>query len=168
MTDDELIAAARSHARDAELPGPAVPEDVAAVERAVGHAMPRLLKRVYLEVSNGGFGPWGAVSLTDTGDWFSDCEDLAMAYRDFTDPERSLPPGLVPLMDRGCAMWALIDFRTADGQMWDWDPNLCCKKHALAPLGQSLTEWLADWLQGTMPDGSYPHREPASQDCPAG
>ncbi|WP_406295675.1 hypothetical protein [Streptomyces sp. NBC_00624] len=41
MTDDELIAAARSHARDAELPGPAVPEDVAAVERAVGHATER-------------------------------------------------------------------------------------------------------------------------------
>ncbi|WP_158715950.1 hypothetical protein [Streptomyces sp. NRRL B-24720] len=59
MTDDELIAAARSHAGDEELPGPAASEDVAAVERAVGHEMPRLLKRVYLEVSNGGFGPWG-------------------------------------------------------------------------------------------------------------
>ncbi|WP_371798696.1 SMI1/KNR4 family protein [Streptomyces sp. NBC_01707] len=135
MTDDELIAAARSHAGDEEPPGPAVPEDVASAERAVGHAMPRLLKRVYLEVSNGGFGPLGAMFLTDTGDWFSDCEDLAMAHRDFTGPERNLPPGLVPLMDRGCAMWALIDVKTADGQMWDWDPNLCCREHALAPLG---------------------------------
>lgn len=47
------------------------------------------------------------------------------------------------------------------------DPNLCCTEHALAPLGQSLTEWLADWLNGTMPDRPYPHRELANNDCPA-
>lgn len=90
-----------------------------------------------------------------------------MAYHDFTtDPDHQLPPGIVPLMDRGCAMWALIDFRTADGQMWDWDPNLCCLPHALAPLEQSLAQWLADWLHDVMPDGPYPHRELSSRDCP--
>ncbi|UNM15921.1 hypothetical protein J4032_34600 [Streptomyces formicae] len=107
------------------------------------------------------------MSLTDTGDWFSDCEDIAMAYREVADPERGLPPGLVPLMDRGCAMWAFIDCRTSDGQMWDWDPNLCCQGHALAPLEQTLAEWLTDWLRGTMPDGPYTHRELAARGCPA-
>lgn len=129
--------------------------------------MPELLKRIHLEVSNGGFGPAEAVSLTDTGDWFSDCEDIATAYRELAAPEPRIPPGIVPLMDRGCAMWALIDFRTADGQMWDWVPNFCCKEHALAPLEQSLAEWLTDWLHGTMPDGSYPHRELSARNCPA-
>ncbi|MEV6702329.1 SMI1/KNR4 family protein [Streptomyces sp. NPDC051453] len=165
VSDDEFIAAVRAYAANEGLPGPASPEDVAAIERTVGHPMPGLLKRIYLEVCNGGFGPWEAVSLTDTGDWFSDCEDINMAYRDFSDPERGLPSGLVPLMDRGCAMWALVDFKTADGQMWDWDPNLCCKEDALAPLSQPLAEWLADWLRGAMSDGSYPHREPAAKDC---
>ncbi|MGW2082771.1 hypothetical protein ACWCOW_38740 [Streptomyces sp. NPDC001939] len=68
-------------------------------------------------MSNGGFGPWGVVSLTDSGDWFSDCVDIAEAYRNFADPESPLPPGIVPLMDRGGAMPALIDFKAADGQM---------------------------------------------------
>ncbi|WJY50240.1 SMI1/KNR4 family protein [Streptomyces chengbuensis] len=167
MTDDDLVAAVRAYAADQELPGPASSEDVTAFERIVGHPMPQLLRRIYLEVSNGGFGPAEVVSLTDTGDWFSDCEDIAMAYRELADPERGIPPGIVPLMDRGCAMWALIDFKTADGQMWDWDPNLCCKEHALAPLGQSLAGWLTDWLHGSMPDGSYPHRELSARNCPA-
>ncbi|MGX1668108.1 hypothetical protein [Streptomyces sp. NPDC055400] len=70
-------------------------------------------------------------------------------------------------MDRRCAMWALVDFRTADGQMGDWDPNLCCAEHAPAPLGQSLAEWLTDWLNGALPDGPYPHRELAAVGRPA-
>ncbi|WP_326779178.1 SMI1/KNR4 family protein [Streptomyces sp. NBC_01445] len=165
VTDDELIVAVREQIASRELPEPALADDVRAVEQMVGHPMPQLLRRLYREVANGGFGPWDVVSLTDTGDWFSDCADITEAYRDFADPEKGLPPGIVALMDRGCAMWALIDFRTADGQMWDWDPNFCCTEHALAPLGQSLAEWLTDWLNGTIPDGSYPHREVSSKDC---
>jgi hypothetical protein len=156
VTDDELVLAVRERAAERGLPGPAAPEDVSGVERLVGHPMPAPLKRMYLEVADGGFGPWHAVSLTDTGEWFSDCADLAMAYDQFGGPGGVLPPGLVPLMNRGCAMWTLIDFRTADGRMWDWDPNLCCPRHALAPIGQSLTQWLIDWLRGKAHEGPYP------------
>ncbi|WP_159050620.1 SMI1/KNR4 family protein [Streptomyces cellostaticus] len=167
VTDDELILATRARVAGRGLPGPASAKDVAGFERIVGHPMPELLKRIYLEVANGGFGPSRVLSLTDTGNWFSDRADIAMAYHDFAaDPDHSLPPGVVPLMDRGCAMWALIDFRTADGQMWDWDPNLCCLQHALAPLEQSLAQWLTDWLHGVMPDEPYSHRELSSRDCP--
>jgi hypothetical protein len=109
-------------------------------------------------------GTWDVVSLTDTGDRSSDCADITEAYGDFADPESPLPPGIVPLMDRGCAMWALIGFRTADGQMWDRDPTVCCAEHALAPLGQSPAEWLTDWLHGTMPEGSYPKCELTESD----
>lgn len=105
------------------------------------------------------------VSLTDTGKWFSDHADIGMAYHDFAHPDEPLPPGTVPLMGRGCAMWALVDFRTADGPMWDWDPSLCCMRHALAPLEQSLAQWLADWLHGTTAQGPYPQRQSASKNC---
>ncbi|MFF7641828.1 SMI1/KNR4 family protein [Streptomyces canus] len=165
VTDDDLLLAARTHMAGRELPSPTSAEDVAAFERVVGHPMPDLLRRMYLEVANGGFGPWQVVSLTETGDWFSDCADITMAYHQFTDPDDVLPPGVVPLMDRGCAMWALIDFRTADGQMWDWDPNLCCIRHAPAPIGQSLAQWLTDWLRGQAHAGPYPHRVGADAGC---
>jgi hypothetical protein len=64
-------------------------------------------------------------------------------------------------------MWALIDVKTADGQMWDWDPNLCCTEHALAPLGLSLAEWITHWLRDTMPDGPCPQRELSGMNCAA-
>ncbi|MEU0412220.1 SMI1/KNR4 family protein [Streptomyces griseorubiginosus] len=166
MTDDELVLAVRSHVAGRGLPAPASAEDVTAFERVVGHPMPGLLKRMYLEVANGGFGPWRVVSLTETDDWFSDRADITMAYQAFGGAESDvLPSGLVPLMDRGCAMWALIDFRTADGQMWDWDPNLCCIRHAPEPLGQSLAQWLTDWVRGESHAGPYPHRAPADSAC---
>jgi hypothetical protein len=158
VTDDELVLAVRTHVAGRRLPGPASTEDVTAFEQVVGHPMPELLTRIYLEVANGGFGPWDVVSVTETDDWFSDCSDITMAYRGFIAPDDVLPPGIVLLMDRGCAMWTLIDFRTADGQMWDWDPNLCCVRHAPAPTGQSLAQWLTDWMQGKAHEGPYPEQ----------
>lgn len=74
----------------------------------------------------------------------------------------------VPLTDRGCATWAMIDLRTAEGRMWDGHPNLCRFRHALAPLEQSLAKSLTDWLHGVTPDGPYVHRELASRDSPQG
>ena len=165
MTDDELVLAVRTHVAGRGLPNPASAEGVTAFERVVGHPMPELLKRMYLEVANGGFGPWEVVSLTETDDWFSDCADITMAYHGFTGPDGVLPAGIVPLMDWGCAMWALIDFRTAEGQMWDWDPNLCCIRHAPAPIGQSLAQWLTGWLSGEAHEGPYPHRVRADCAC---
>ncbi|MFE6482208.1 SMI1/KNR4 family protein [Streptomyces sp. NPDC057757] len=165
MTDDEFVLAVRTHVAGRGLPGPTSAEEVDAFERVVGHPMPELLKRIYLEVANGGFGSWAVVSVTETDDWFSDCADITMAYRGFTDPDDVLPPGVVPLMDRGCAMWTLIDFRTADGQMWDWDPNLCCIRHAPAPIGQSFAHWLTDWLHGKAHEGPYPRNALALSGC---
>lgn len=159
MTQDALIEAVRAKVSDRDLPGPASPQDVAAVEQAVGHPMPPLLKRLYLEVANGGFGHWEAVSLTETDHWFSDCADIHEACHAFLGPESPVPAGLVPLMDRGCGMWAFIDFRTPDGWMWDWDPDYqCCPRHTLLPLGQSLEQWLGDWLRDAAHEGPYPGR----------
>lgn len=79
---------------DRDLPPPAMPEDVAAVERAVSRPIPQLLRRLYLEVANGGFGVWKCLSVTDTGNWFSNERDMIEAHRLFStrllhvDPDR--------------------------------------------------------------------------------
>lgn len=166
MDEDQLIDAVRCRVIDRELPPPATSADVAAFEAVVGLPMPRLLRRLYLEVADGGFGSWDVLSLTDTGHWFSDHADIAEAYRDFTAKEPPPPKGIVPLMDRGCCIWTLIDFRTSDGQIWDWDPSICCLDHALAPVGRSLAEWLDDWLTGRVSDGPHPARLAHPIHCP--
>ncbi|MGJ5748784.1 hypothetical protein FB563_6341 [Streptomyces puniciscabiei] len=56
MTDDEIIHRIREQDAAGELPPPAPPEAVAELEAVVGHPMPPLLKRIYLEVADGGFG----------------------------------------------------------------------------------------------------------------
>ncbi|MEU0600878.1 DUF4240 domain-containing protein [Streptomyces sp. NPDC006393] len=167
MTDDELVEAVRTRVADRDLPSPATPDDVAAVERAVGRPMPPLLRRLYLEVANGGFGVWECLSLTDTGNRFSDERDMIEAHRLFSMKDDSgipaIPEGVVPLMDRGCSMWTMIDFSTPEGRVWDWDANDCCR---LVPTTLTLARWLTGWLEGWIVPGPYSPFRIHPDDCP--
>jgi hypothetical protein len=96
--------------------------------------MPTLLRRLYLEVANGGFGPDGSVlSLTDTGEWYSDEESLLQFVRDWRpapESEAPLQPLHVPLLvTLGWPIWWHVDFSTPEGRMWGWDPNARCPRH---------------------------------------
>ncbi|MDX6329418.1 MAG: hypothetical protein QOI83_1801 [Streptomycetaceae bacterium] len=57
MTDDEVVEAVRALAQAGRLPNSATPEAVAEAEEVIGFPLPPLLRRLYLEVANGGFGP---------------------------------------------------------------------------------------------------------------
>lgn len=161
ITEDELVAAVRAGTPQDDLTPVATPAQVAAVEAELGFRVPRFLRRLYTEVSNGGFRVDGrpVVSLTPVDQWFCDFEDVLDAHRSFTggpgdDPDdEEVPAGLVPVVDRGCCMWTLVDFRTPEGRVWDWDGNECCR---LAPTTITSVEQLfADGLAGR-PDGAGP------------
>lgn len=110
--------------------------------------MPPLLRRLYLEVADGGFGPdlWEAVSLTDNGHHFGDVEDLATVYRAYqSDSDADSRPGLVPLVERGCCIWNMVDFSSPGGEVWEWDPNQRCLRHAVFPRQQTLAQWIERW-----------------------
>ncbi len=63
VTDDELIAAARDRL-PSEAPPPAGADEFAEAERQLGFSLPPLLRRMYAEVSKGGWGPgYGANGL---------------------------------------------------------------------------------------------------------
>lgn len=94
MTEDELIEAVRAAVSDRGLPPPASPADVARAEAAIGHTLPHLLRRLYLEVADGGFGIWQCVSLTDNGEWYSDEQDIIEVHRSWASIDPVLPPGL--------------------------------------------------------------------------
>jgi len=70
VTDDEVVEALQIVARAGTLPPPATPEAVAAAEEVIGFPLPPLLRRLYVEVANGGFGPnegtiWSLVDFRD-------------------------------------------------------------------------------------------------------
>ncbi|MFE9170199.1 SMI1/KNR4 family protein [Streptomyces kebangsaanensis] len=162
MTDNEIVQRIREQASTGELPPPAPPEAVAELEAVVGQPMPPLLKRIHLEVADGGFGRWGeALSLTDTTYSFSDSDRLLEEYLGWRERPNH-PTAVVPLLTWGCAIWSLVDYSTPDGRMWGWDPNARCLEHALFPEVFTLAERLSGWLDGRE---DFPNA-PVPADCP--
>jgi aminoglycoside phosphotransferase len=147
MTDDELTEAVRASLSGRRAPQPATQEAVLEAEAAIGFLVPTVLRRLYVEVANGGFGPRFAVMGVRGHDYFTcdDYADIVESYGDGPDEESEYGfPGLVWPLDWGCAIWSACDFRTPDGPMWGWDPNTCCLPHATqGPDGQGLAHRLA-------------------------
>ncbi|MCZ4097133.1 SMI1/KNR4 family protein [Streptomyces sp. H39-C1] len=162
MTDDEIIRRIREQGSAGKLPPPAPPEAVVELEAAVGHPLPPLLKRIYLEVADGGFGRWNdALSLTDTTYSFSDSDRLLEEYSGWCE-RPNYPSSVVPLLTWGCAIWSLVDYSSPEGRMWGWDPNARCLDHALFPEGFTLAQRICGWLDGRE---DFP-KAPAPTDCP--
>jgi hypothetical protein len=148
LTDDELVRAIRGTSRNAALPAPAELSAVEEAEARIGFAIPPLLRRLYLEVANGGFGPRGDVVGVRGGDYRGLFVDVVEGYELFwSDPDHPGPPGMVPVLDWGCALYALIDFTDPTGPVWgwDWDPDT---EQGLIPMGIDLAAWLSDSLRG--------------------
>lgn len=110
--------------------------------------MPPLLRRLYLEIANGGFGPRAGVLGVPgewDGIWRADWDDIVEVYLEFTSsPDYSLPLGLVWFFDWGCGIWTLVDFRDQDGMMWGWEDG------ELFPLNLTLAEWISADLNGNL------------------
>ncbi len=144
------------------LPEPATAAALGAAEAQLGVVLPPLLRRLYLEVANGGFGP-GSGIIGVRGGWTTDhgrsIEDLYEEMADSTteDPRWVWPAGLVPLIDYG-GTFACVDATTADGRIVDWDPDELDGRgpdggwsrsfHEVAP---SLAAWLERWLDAPAP-----------------
>lgn len=151
MTEDELLDLLRAQVAAApDWRGPvelASPGAVNEAEHVIGLPLPPLLRRIYLEVANGGFGPRDDVLGVGEHARSDDGGDIVDHYLDFSSaPEH--PQGLVPVYEVGCAIWWLVDFRDPAGPMWGWDPGGCCIAHALAPQGLDLAGWLAETHDG--------------------
>jgi len=143
----------------ARLPRPpvATADAVQAVEEAIGCSLPPLLRRLFLEVANGGFGPGyggtlgapGVQGRRYDGDW----DDLLHVHREFgSRPCPQVPRHMLWLYEWGCCIWSLVDCSTPEGVMWVWDPNGAeqLSDKSLFCQGIFLTEWLAAWLQGRL------------------
>jgi len=121
---------------------PASAEAVAEAERLLGHPLPPLLRRLYLEVANGGFGP----GVLGVADGYTD--DLERTAVDRLDPRE--PSGLFPVAHWGCAIYSYVNCSEPSAMMWGFDPNSGLAERSFFPEGISLTEWLSRWLEGRL------------------
>jgi SMI1 / KNR4 family (SUKH-1) len=132
---------------------PAPDEAVGEAERVVGLSFPRLLRRLHLEVGNGGFGPGYGILGVRGGHRDGDGYTLLDAYRLWH--ERSggggspLPRGLLPICDWGCGISSFVDCRTDEGGMWACDPNPGIDNDVF-PEPLTLATWLERWVDGSL------------------
>lgn len=127
------------------LPPPATQAAVAEVEHLLGAALPVTLRRLLLEVANGGFGPgYGLLGLRDghavSGSTATD------ALGDFRDG----PGALLPICDWGCGILSVVHCPT--GHMYGWDPNPVGPDEdvPLFPQEHTFETWLSAWLDGEL------------------
>jgi hypothetical protein len=123
---------------------PASPDAVEEAEGLLGHRLPLLLRRLYLEVGNGGFGPGYGILGVRGGhgdDYHHTAVDLHRAW--------SSVPALLPVCYWGCAIYSLIDCADREARMWARDPNPAPHDDigkALFPQSMTFREWLVRWV----------------------
>lgn len=152
MTDDEIFQAIRQRVeqgRSTDLdpalppPAPVSEQDVQRAEAAIGYPLPPLARRIYLELADGGVGPFGGIEGIIDGEFpLGESTDEPPGPSDDPDEPPAPPRGVVMFCDFGCAMWALLDCRHPQGQMW-WSEE--GERHK---LHLTLPEWFAAWLTG--------------------
>src|SRR4051794_12049229 len=122
-SDERLIQrlhernAARDRATDGGIHSrrrspPASAKTLEVAERAIGFTLPELLRAIYLEVGNGGFGPeYGIVGMK--GGPKLDGYTLETRYQNVTlEKENAVwrwPERLLPLANYGCGVWSCVD-----------------------------------------------------------
>jgi hypothetical protein len=140
---------------------PVATKDLQVAERALGFKLPELLRAIYLQVGNGGFGPEYGIVGTKGGFKLDKCS-LESCYQGKLqlDKENSVwrwPKRLLPLANYGCGMWSCVDCEYKKLPMILWDPNILDAEldgddarlnwaNAFWDQGRSLQVWLEGWL----------------------
>jgi hypothetical protein len=129
---------------------------LAMAEQKLGFKLPPLLRRSYLEVGNGGFGPgFGLLALNNEGaknyhlnlvDWY--LELMNHPHPDFPP----WPRQFITVCDWGCGITSLLDWTNPlypvlrfNGDMYDEGPY----ENVMKVESASLQCWLEEWLMGS-------------------
>jgi hypothetical protein len=160
--DDALTARAEEIERsmttpvDRPLPAQASEDQLAAAEGRLGFALPPLLRRLYGEVANGGFGPGPGILGVKGGqknDHGKTVEDLYAEMLDAVQENRRWvwPPGVLPIADLSgvyvcvdaAAPYRVVEF---DFEELDEEGRDGGWSRAFSDVSPSFEDWLAEWL----------------------
>lgn len=129
---------------------------IAEAEARLGFRLPQILRELYTEVADGGFGPKDGflpllkpvreVKLANLS--VGGIESAVELYELFRkgDPEDtswSWPSGLLPILDWGCAIRSCVDCSTPSLTVVRDEPNL-----KRITESANLEDWLKRWLAG--------------------
>jgi hypothetical protein len=130
--------------------------EVAEEERRLGFQIPPLMKRLYTEVGNGGFGPgYGLIGLRNgiPDDLGKTALEIYQQFRvaGSEEPNWKWPEGLLPICHWGCAIVSCVDCADPNFRMRIFDPNV----HEGEDWSDSFFEeyprfdaWITAWASG--------------------
>lgn len=145
------------------LPAPAAEADVLAAEAAIGAPLPPLLRRLYTEVADGGFGPGYGLLGVGPGGWTDDHRrGLVAVLRANQEGAADLPEGawrwpstLLPIAYLGDVIYACADLARPGTPVLEYDPSdldwdedgyPLDEEEALVEVSPTLAGWLEAWL----------------------
>jgi SMI1/KNR4 family protein SUKH-1 len=151
----DRIGAAMSTPVASTLPAPADPAALQAAEAELGVALPPVLRRVYLEVADGGFGPGsGLMSLAAATAAYArlrsgDELPRGRAWSERLVPIREVDPG-----------FDCVDASTPAGRIIAWDPEDLREfsgekawNASFSEIAPSVEAWLDEWVGEDESDG---------------
>jgi hypothetical protein len=156
------IAGAMSTPARPDLPPVATEGAVAAAEAEIGRPLPAFVRRLYLEVADGGFGP---------GEGLLPIAAVADAYRGLrAEPQgpqdQPWPADLVPLVRHDPGL-DCVDLD--DGRIVGWDPEEMAEamtdrgwRRSFKPVAESADAWLEAWVGAKSPQEEMQERVAAS------
>jgi len=136
---------------------PVSPATVAQAEKDLGFPLPPLLRELYLQIGDGGFGPgYGLYKLTG-GE--TDLAAVVPNHRMATDPDLPEPYNTwrakhLMLVDWGCNIYSAVDCASAEGTVYrynldryDDETSGPVRDYGILEAA-SLGEWLERWMEG--------------------
>jgi hypothetical protein len=139
------------------LPPPATEDELLKAEELIGFPLPPLLRALYSEIANGGFGPgYGLIPLfkyprarqIEQGaiDMYTCWREADFDMESDDAPAFSWPAMLIPFNDWGCNIRSCVDCSKPDLPILRSDPNKSLTRRSKE--SPSLETWLLDWLDG--------------------
>ena len=146
----DRIGAAMSTPVATTLPAPADPAALEAAETEIGFALPPVLRRVYLDVADGGFGPGsGLMNLAAATAAYARLRKGDELPRGRVWPERLLP---IREVDPG---FDSVDASSPAGRIVAWDPEDLREfsgektwNASFSEIAPSIEGWLEEWVGG--------------------
>ncbi|MGR6998657.1 hypothetical protein ACU686_12045 [Yinghuangia aomiensis] len=133
---------------------PVPPDVLARCEASMGVSLPLLLRRCYLELGDGGFGPgYGLHAVASAGAPHGTIGSEFANQEHWPEPWRPMAGRLVPVCAWGCGIASFVDCTDPDARMWALDPNPAPGEDVaewLFPQEFGFTEWLRRWTDGQL------------------
>jgi len=152
MTEDELISAIQTRIvnpglrtdekadQATPLCAPATIEALEAAQAELGLVLPPFLRRLYLEIANGGYGPGSGMLGIQRG--YVDIDGMSLVGRYTEFRSYGWPRELLPLWDWGGGAWICVDASSDDERIVTHDAS------GPTPTKFTLRSWLESWVAG--------------------